>query len=149
MRALFSGGRAKEKNLKKREKKKKRKRPDNSRRDYVALSRASPSRLAGENPRRWRRRYDADFPRVCLDTRRRREEARAGEAQRETAGKEEGKRWTRATSRECRRKARFTSHRRSGICSEMIPRCLIAQADIIPRAGKRDDFKQRKPPGEA
>lgn len=32
---------------------------------------------------------------------------------------------------------------------EMIPRCLIAQADIIPRAGKRDDFKQRKPPGEA
>jgi len=126
MRALFLPGR-KKKTVKKGEE---RKRSSNSRRDYVCT-------VTAKIPR-WRRRYGCDTRifHVCLDR-------RASETRRDTtAGRECEER--RDSHRAARARTRAAEH-----LFEMIPRCLIAQADIIPRAGKRDDFKQRKPPGEA
>lgn len=131
MRALFCPGERRKVGKKEKEEKGR----GNSRHDYVCT-------VTAKIPR-WRRRYDTDFPRVLRP-----------------AGKRNEERYHDQTG--MRRKARFTSSRASASASatrtraravehlfEMIPRCLIAQADIIPRAGKRDDFKQRKPPGEA
>lgn len=75
---------------------------------------------------------------VCSDR-------RASETRGDTAtGRECGERRDSHRAARARARTRAAEH-----LFEMIPRCLIAQADIIPRAGKRDDFKQRKPPGEA
>lgn len=90
-------------------------------------------------------RRDAQIFHVCLEQR-----VKSVASREEKRGKERKERCHEQSGMQG--KARFTSDHaraRSSICSEMIPRCLIAQADIIPRAGKRDDFKQRKPPGEA
>lgn len=133
MRVLFSRGRNK------RNPKRRKKIRQNSRRDYVCTVTAKI---------RWRRDGVADtttdFPRVFKPAAGKRSEEREVRRWHDQPGMQRKARFTSGCAR-----AQMRARARSGICSEMIPRCLIAQADIIPRAGKRDDFKQRKPPGEA
>lgn len=126
MRALFCPG---ERKLKKKEKKRKEK------------GRAIRAAITFALSRRKSRDGVADTTRifhVCLDR-------RASETRRDTTTRREcGERRDSHQAARARARTRAVEH-----LFEMIPRCLIAQADIIPRAGKRDDFKQRKPPGEA
>lgn len=122
--------RTKEENSRGKKERGKEKGQSNSRRDYVCTVTAKIPRC--------RRGYDTDFPRVFRPAGKR----NGGEipaTRRECGERRDSHRAARARAR-----TRAVEH-----LFEMIPRCLIAQADIIPRAGKRDDFKQRKPPGEA